>query len=86
VISELLVLNFNFHIEHHLFPNLPWYRLRAARRLIKPTLGVGYRRARGLGWLMRERKRNLVDVLSQASSDFDSVRPTTVDQGREVPT
>ena len=29
-VSELLVLNFNFHIEHHLFPDLPWYP--AARR------------------------------------------------------
>ena len=63
VISELLVLNFNFHIEHHLFPNLPWYRLRAARQLVKPVLGDQYRETHGMEWHIRARKRRLVDVL-----------------------
>jgi omega-6 fatty acid desaturase (delta-12 desaturase) len=86
ILSELVVLNFNFHIEHHLFPNLPWYRLRAARRLIFPALGHLYRQAHGLNWLIRARKQNLSDVLTQNSADFESVRPYAVDQGREVPT
>ncbi|HEX7479252.1 MAG TPA: fatty acid desaturase [Polyangiales bacterium] len=64
VLSELLVLNFNFHIEHHLFPTLPWYRLRQARRLVKPALGQEYRETRGLAWHVAQRKRGLVDVLS----------------------
>jgi omega-6 fatty acid desaturase (delta-12 desaturase) len=85
-VSELLVLNFNFHIEHHLFPNLPWYRLRAARRLVLPALGHLYRRAHGLEWAIRARKQSLGDVLSKNSADFDSVRPYSVDHGREVPT
>jgi len=33
--------NINFHLEHHLFPRLPWYRLPAAHRL----LAAAYRRA-----------------------------------------
>ena len=100
VISELLVLNFNFHIEHHLFPHLPWYRLRAARRLIKPALGYRYREAHGLNWAIGARKQNLKDVLALVASDFVTVPPVSVDaelpsdrareapadQGRELPT
>ncbi|HET6338711.1 MAG TPA: fatty acid desaturase [Polyangiales bacterium] len=86
IVSELLVLNFNFHIEHHLFPNLPWYRLRTARRLVNPALAHLYREAHGFNWAIRARKKNLVDVLAKNSADFESVRPMTVDHGREVPT
>lgn len=49
-VSELLVLNFNFHIEHHLFPALPWYRLRTARTLVRAALGDRYTEATGLSW------------------------------------
>lgn len=68
VVSELLVLNFNFHIEHHLYPTLPWYRLRAARRLVKAALGDGYRETVGSEWHQRERKRDMVDVLTGGPS------------------
>jgi omega-6 fatty acid desaturase (delta-12 desaturase) len=64
VISELLVLNFNFHIEHHLFPKLPWYRLRRARRLLKPALGAAYREVHGVQWQLQARRQHLVDVLA----------------------
>jgi omega-6 fatty acid desaturase (delta-12 desaturase) len=87
IVSELLVLNFNFHIEHHLFPNLPWYRLRTARRLVVPALGHLYRQAHGINWAIRARKKNLTEVLAKNAADFESVRPVTlVDHGCEVPT
>jgi omega-6 fatty acid desaturase (delta-12 desaturase) len=63
LVSELLVLNFNFHIEHHMFPNLPWYRLRSARRLVKASLGSAYRETRAIRWQLQQRTRGLVDVL-----------------------
>ncbi|HEX4352346.1 MAG TPA: fatty acid desaturase, partial [Polyangiales bacterium] len=63
IVSELLVLNFNFHIEHHLFPNLPWYRLRRARRFVKAAMGVHYREARGVAWHLERRRRDFVEVL-----------------------
>jgi acyl-lipid omega-6 desaturase (Delta-12 desaturase) len=50
ILSELLVLNFNLHTEHHIFPDLPWFRLKEARKLIKPALDPGYNEAHGLGW------------------------------------
>jgi len=50
ILSELLVLNFNLHTEHHLFPALPWFRLKHARELIKPALQPGYNEVHGIGW------------------------------------
>lgn len=68
LVSELLVLNFNFHIEHHLFPTLPWYRLRAARELIKPALGAGYSEAIGVRWNLENRLKDITQVLRARDS------------------
>lgn len=68
-VSELLVLNFNFHIEHHLFPALPWFRLRKARTLIRAALGDSYREARGVRWNLENRERDMELVLAVRSDD-----------------
>ena len=49
ILSELLVLNFNLHTEHHLFPALPWFRLKQARELIKSRI-TPYNEVHGVGW------------------------------------
>lgn len=36
---DIFTVNFNFHTEHHLFPALPWFRLRELRELIKDEEG-----------------------------------------------
>lgn len=63
-VSEFLVLNFNFHIEHHLFPTLPWYRLRRARALVMPALGAGYQQAVGIDWNLKRRSKDIAEVLN----------------------
>jgi fatty acid desaturase len=35
---SFLLLNENYHLEHHLFPDVPSYRLPALRELIRPRL------------------------------------------------
>lgn len=67
-VSELLVLNFNFHIEHHMFPNLPWFRLRSARRAVKALLGERYVEAVGIEWNLRHRSRDLQRIVREAPS------------------
>jgi fatty acid desaturase len=62
-VSELLVLNFNFHTEHHLFPSLPWYRLRGARALLRQALGHRYQEAIGIGWNVEKRKQSLASLV-----------------------
>lgn len=68
-VSELLVLNFNFHIEHHLFPALPWFRLRKARTLIRAALGDSYREAIGIRWNLANRGRDIESVLGVRSEE-----------------
>ena len=58
-----LTLNFNYHIEHHYFPSLPWYRLPALRRLIKPHLGHDYTEVVGIGWNLQNRTRSASDIV-----------------------
>jgi fatty acid desaturase len=65
LVSELLVLNFNFHIEHHLFPSLPWYRLRRARSLVRAALDERYQEAVGIGWNIEYRKRDLQAIVGK---------------------
>jgi fatty acid desaturase len=33
-VVSYLMCNINYHLEHHLCPNLPWYRLPSAHRLL----------------------------------------------------
>jgi len=35
-VVSFLMLNLNYHIEHHLFPGVPWYNLPRIHRLLKP--------------------------------------------------
>ena len=56
VFSELITLNFSLHTEHHYFPTLPWYRLKKARDLIKPTLGEEYNEVGDFVWNWENRK------------------------------
>jgi len=64
-VSELLVLNFNFHTEHHLFPDLPWYRLRRARTLVKQALESRYAECMGISWNVRNRTRDLDAIVAR---------------------
>ena len=57
-LSSFLVLNFNFHIEHHLYPTLPWYRLAAVRDRVKALLPDDYTEVTGIGWNLKNRARD----------------------------
>jgi len=63
LVSELLFMNFNFHIEHHLFPTMPWHRLRAARHALKDSLGNEYTETIGISWNLDNRSKHLDSVL-----------------------
>ena len=63
LISELFVLNFNLHTEHHFFPTLPWYRLKRAREVLKPTLMEGYHEEVGIEWNLKNRIRDPREII-----------------------
>lgn len=52
--SAVLVLNFNLHTEHHLYPKVPWYRLKTVRDRIRPDL-PDYVEEKGIAWNLRNR-------------------------------
>jgi fatty acid desaturase len=56
--------NFNLHIEHHLFPQLPWYRLPEARALIKPALGAAYTEVWRNQWIRENRQKPIETIFA----------------------
>ncbi len=57
---NLAFLNSNFHLEHHYFPGVPFYRLPALQRELKPFYaqkGMHWQTYRGLlyGWLVKNK-------------------------------
>lgn len=62
-LSEFFVLNFNFHSEHHLFPALPWFRLRSARALLREPLGDEYNEGVGISWNLDNRTKSMLDII-----------------------
>lgn len=37
-IVRFFMCNENYHLEHHLYPGIPWYRLSSAHQLLEPEL------------------------------------------------
>jgi fatty acid desaturase len=64
-LARHLLNNFNLHIEHHLFPRLPWYRLEAARDLVRAELGREYAGIRGNAWIRENRRKHIGQVLAK---------------------
>jgi fatty acid desaturase len=57
---DFLFLNSNYHLEHHYFPGVPFYRLPALQRALTPFYagrGMRWRSYSGLvyGWLFENR-------------------------------
>lgn len=69
VLEKWVLLNFNYHTEHHLFPTLPWYQLEELSRELRLKI-PDYNYSIGNAWIKRNRKRPLRDVcLSQSSGE-----------------
>lgn len=61
--SYFCLNNFNLHTEHHLFPSLPWYRLHKIRPQVKEALGLTYNESHRSSWILKNRKRKVLEVL-----------------------
>lgn len=62
--SSLVLLNFNLHVAHHLFPWLPWHRLpEAQRRIAAVARELDDRPESEFGWGLSRRRRKLMDVM-----------------------
>lgn len=72
-ISNLVVLNFNYHIEHHMFPDIPWQKLSEAHDLIKPVLGEKYISENNFSWIKYSRKLSMNEVLAAAKKPYEDL-------------
>lgn len=61
-LSKLIVLNFNYHIEHHMFPDAPWYYLNQLHQFIRADLKEHYNTDPQFGWIKENRIKSLSDL------------------------
>lgn len=62
--SRLVLLNFNYHAEHHMFPTLPWHELPKAYERVRAANPQGYQFCEGHDWIRVNRQKDLREVFS----------------------
>jgi acyl-lipid omega-6 desaturase (Delta-12 desaturase) len=62
LLAVVLNYNFNFHIEHHLFPSVPWYSLPKVTSRIAGLRDFDYQRVGCFTFMVHLRRRDPVDV------------------------
>ncbi len=54
-LAKVLLFNFNYHIEHHFFPQLPWQNLPEAQTKVKAVLCDEYQTTQEIQWHLLHR-------------------------------
>ncbi len=76
--SRFVLLNFNLHTAHHLFPTAPWHvleKLHAEMSLIVPNIMSEYETQNELEWSLQNRRRPLLKIMGHY---FDKIPSSTV--------
>ena len=71
--SRFALLNFNYHVEHHLFPNLPCAQLPKVHTRLKYHLDKEYIFSRGNEWIRESRAQSFKQIMNR-SIDWESFR------------
>lgn len=72
--SRLVLLNFNYHAEHHMFPALPWHELPRAQKLVRERLRAeDYNFCIGHEWIVENRQKDLAEVFAPTGSLDDEI-------------
>lgn len=61
--ARLFVLNFNYHTEHHMFPDVPWHMLEEVHRLVRAELKEEQNIDMNLDWILANRSKSLIEVV-----------------------
>jgi fatty acid desaturase len=77
---DFVFLNSNYHLEHHYFPGVPFYRLPALQRALRPFYAKKQMRWRTYGelvygWIVENQKPHTDWAAANAARDGKPVRP-----------
>lgn len=64
--ARFFALNFNYHTEHHMFPDAPWYCLEEIHQVIQGELKASYNSDPYLKWFVENKKKTVGAVLAKA--------------------
>lgn len=73
-LSSFLILNFNFHAEHHMFPDVPWYYLPEIQKLILAHIDDGYQSDPTFSWIIDNRKVDVEAMLVKNRESSNDLR------------
>lgn len=62
-IASFIVLNFNYHSEHHMYPDAPWYCLDKLHKAVQQELGSQQHLDPSFKWILDNRPKSLLEVI-----------------------
>lgn len=76
-LAQFVVLNFNYHIEHHMYPDVPWYHLEKLHIKVKSALGNSYNTDTQFAWILANKPKPLAQVLKSAEVSDNNIDKKT---------
>lgn len=68
-LAKFVAMNFNYHTEHHLFPDAPWYRLEELHHTLERELKSEYNSDLQFDWIMKNKAKPLTSVLKPRKAE-----------------
>lgn len=72
-LAVLSVYNFNLHIEHHLFPAVPWYYLPRVKQAILGAQGLNYKGVGFPNFILELRQQDPIDIYIKSLPPHDDI-------------
>ncbi len=72
-LARFVVLNFNYHAEHHMYPDAPWYQLDQLHQSVQMELGSHQQMDPGFDWIRQNRKLHILAVIKPYEEPFVEV-------------
>jgi fatty acid desaturase len=69
-VARFIALNFNYHIEHHMFPDAPWYYLDEIHTELKAQLQDQYNTDPQFEWILKNRPKDMEQLLIKDSQEY----------------
>jgi omega-6 fatty acid desaturase (delta-12 desaturase) len=63
-LARHLFNNFNYHVEHHMFPHLPWHCLDEVHSMVRESLSEKYNFCENNSWILANRTKDLGEVMN----------------------